>query len=274
MRFCTKSQLDRRAARRAVGGAFAGIWLKAATPEYDLVGGGITILDSRRRDAEGEEKITFTSGHITFRQSLLARAEDAEALDSYDKLTSEVRVGALPGTTGEARLLQITGLADDQGVLAAGARIDTPQGSLVADGSADFLITAAMASPNLIDRLHLHPPVATMPQVIYLGSELGERELLEALENGQIDALARGEIGNQDAAHYTGEAFVVAALDDATENGGFTLSLETPELASCLDEKINWLTDSRQIAYADWLNDPTVFMARAETWNERQAQSD
>ena len=29
-----------RFSRRAAGGAFAGIWLKAATPEYDLIGGG------------------------------------------------------------------------------------------------------------------------------------------------------------------------------------------------------------------------------------------
>ena len=56
------------------------IWLKAAEPEYDIIGGGITILDARTRDATGNTVITFTSGHITFRQSLLVRAEDAERI--------------------------------------------------------------------------------------------------------------------------------------------------------------------------------------------------
>ena len=59
------------------------IWLKSATPEYDIIGGGITILDARRYDAEGEELVAFTSGHVTFRQSLMVRSEDAARLDSY-----------------------------------------------------------------------------------------------------------------------------------------------------------------------------------------------
>ena len=41
--------------------------------EYDIVGGGITILDSRTRDEMGNQVVTFTSGHIVFRQSLLVR---------------------------------------------------------------------------------------------------------------------------------------------------------------------------------------------------------
>ncbi|MCY4526407.1 MAG: transporter substrate-binding domain-containing protein, partial [Anaerolineaceae bacterium] len=110
------------------------IWLQPAGPDYDLVGGGITILDSRTRDARDEEVITFTSGHIAFRQSLLVQSKDAERLDSYDKLTSDVRVGALANTTGEFRLLELTGLVDAAGILAAGVRIDTPERTLVADG--------------------------------------------------------------------------------------------------------------------------------------------
>ena len=52
------------------------IWLLSAGAEYDVVGGGITILDSRTRDEMGNQVVTFTSGHIAFRQSLLVRAED------------------------------------------------------------------------------------------------------------------------------------------------------------------------------------------------------
>ena len=54
-----------------------------------------------------------------------------------------------------------------------------------------------------------------MPHVIYLGEEIGEAELLEALQNGQIDAIACGEVGNRDAS--------------LASNG---------ELAACLNEKI------------------------------------
>ena len=244
-----------------------GIWLKSAEPEYDIIGGGITILDSRTRDATGTPRVVFTSGHIKFRQSLLIRTEDAERLATHAALTSTVRVGALSGTTGEARLLELTGLADANGVLTAGTSIETPQGTVIADGTADYRITAADTSLNLVGRSHLLPPSENMPQVIYLGNELGESELLEALAAGSIDAVARGEIGNQGAAHASGTAFVVTALDEEVEYGGFTFRVEDAELAACIDEKINYLTDNRNIGYAEWLQDPAIFINRAEMWN-------
>ena len=250
------------------------IWLRSAGPQYDIVGGGITILDSRRRNAAGEELITFTSGHIIFRQSLMARAEDAERLDSYDKLNSDARIGSMAGTTGEARMLQLTGYADDDGVLIKGARFDTPKGSVIADGSEDYFITAAGESASLARRKRLHPPADTLPQVIYLGEETGEIELLEALAAGEVDALARGEVGNRRAIQVHGYDFVVTALDDQIEIGGFSLALEDEDLAACLDEKINWLTDDRRIGYGEWVEDPSVFMRRAQMWNERRAQED
>ena len=122
--------------RRGIA-AWDGIWLLPAGPRYDIVGGGITILDSRTRDASGETAIVFTSGHIAFRQSLLVRAEDAERLSLHSDLTGAHRVGVLAGTTGEARLLQLTDIADAAGVLAAGTRVNTPDGTVVADGDAD-----------------------------------------------------------------------------------------------------------------------------------------
>ncbi len=244
-----------------------GIWLRSAGPQYDIIGGGITILDSRTRDATGRPVVAFTSGHIAFRQSLLVRAADAERLATHDDLTSDVRVGALAGTTGEFRLLELTGLVDANGVLAVGTRIETPQGTVVADGSAAYVITAAGESPNLAGRRHLQPPMEAMPQVVYLGDVAGETELLAALGAGTIDALARGEIGNRDAAHVAGGVFVVTALDDAVEFGGFTLAVSDAALAACLDEKINWLTDNRRIGYGEWVADPSVFLKRAELWN-------
>lgn len=245
------------------------IWLKSADPEYDIVGGGITILDSRTKDATGRKVITFTLGHIEFRQSLLVRAEDAERLATYADLTDDVRVGVLSATTGEARLLELTGLVDADGVLAEGARVTTPQGAVVADGTAAYTITAAAVTPNLAGRNHIYPPMQNMPQVIYLGEEAGESELLDALAAGTIDALARGAIGNLDAVHAFNNRFAVTALDEEVEIGGFTLAIEDAALAACIDDKINFLTDERNIGYAEWVADPLVFMRRAEMWNNQ-----
>ena len=239
------------------------IWLRSADPEYDIVGGGITILDSRTRNASGEEVVSFTSGHVTFRQSLLVRAEDAGRIASHADLTSDMRVGVLADTTGERRLLELTGLVDADGVFVAGTRIEAGAGTLTTDGSADYTIEFAAESPDLEGRRHLYPPLEDMPQVVYLGGETGESELLEALRGGDIDALARGEVGNLEAASASNGAFAVAALDEAVELGGFTVAVEDSELRSCLDEKINYLTDDRRIGYAEWATDPQVFMRRA-----------
>ncbi len=243
------------------------IWLLPILPQYDIAGGGITILDTRTRDAAGHQVVTFTSGHIAFRQSLLVRTEDVVRLNGYDTLTADVRVGVLANTTGEARLLQLTGLADTNGVLVAGISIDTPQGPVVTDGSADYFITSAQVTPELEGRLHLWPPGDTMPQIIYLGYATGEQEILDALRTGRIDAVARGEIGNQDAVSVSDQALAISVLDEAVEYGGFTLAVEDTELAACLNTRIDWLTDKRRIGYGDWRTDKTVFLRRAQIWN-------
>ena len=253
-------------ARRGIA-AWDDIWLQSAGSEYDLVGGGITILDSRTRNAADEHVVTFTSGHIVFRQSLLVRAEDAERFASHSDLTSEDRVGVLRLTTGEFRLLELTGFVDAQGTLAAGTRIETTSGEILADGTAAYTITAAGTSSNLARRLRLEPPNSDMPQVVYLGQETGEVELLEALGNGTIDAIARGEISSRDASVASDGEFVVAALDAAIELGGFTLAVADADLAACIDEKINYLTDGQRIGYGEWRTNPAVFMERAQQWN-------
>lgn len=244
------------------------IWQRPARGEFDIVGGGITILDSRTRNAAGERTIAFTSGHVAFRQSLLVRAADAKRLAAHDDLTRDVRVGALAGTTGEHRLLDLTGLIDADGVLVAGVRIDTPRGIVVADGSENYFIRAAGASPSLADRRRLDPPSDSMPQVIYLGSETGEAELLAALRAGRIDAVARGEIGNREAASDGGLA--VTALDAKAERGGFALAVKDAALVACLDRHVDWLTEGGRIGFAEWHKDGSVFMQRAEEWNRNR----
>jgi len=255
--------------RKAIG-EWPCIWLKAAEPEYDIVGGGITILNSRMQDATGTPVIAFAAGHIKFRQSLLVRKEDTQRLSNYTDLTHDVRVGVLANTTGEARLLEITGFVDANGILALGTRIKTAHGTFVSDGTTSYRITTADVSPNLVGRTHLYPPEKKMPQVIYLGSEVGESELLEALADGRIDAIARGEIGNRDATAASDGEFVVTTLDEQVEYGGFTVAFTDVELLAYLNWWIDYLTDSGNIGYAEWSQDRNVFMARALMWYDEE----
>ena len=251
--------------RRPIG-EWDGIWLRPATPEFDIVGGGITILESRTRDRDGRKAVVFTSGHIAFRQSLLVRAHDAGTLTTHADLGRDVKVGVLAGTTGEARLLQLTGLSDGNGVLVKGARVETPNGTVTADGTTNHVIASAGASPKFRGRRLLRPPADGMPTVVYLGDERGEGELLEALRDGGIDAVARGEIGNRDAARASGGLFAVTALDPKAEHGGFALALRDADLAACLNDRIGWLTDGRRIGYSEWRANPKVFLERAALW--------
>lgn len=250
--------------RHGIGGPFRGIWLKAARPEFDMVGGGITIRESRTRDATGAKVVVFTSGHISFVQTLLVRAGDRERLNGYDRLTDTYRVGAVPETTGEERLLQLTGIADRNGILAAGTRVAVADGAVVvADGGRSHLITAAGASDLLEGRQSIIPADSTMPRVIYYARE---GKLLEALKGGLVDAVARGNIGNSDASVASGGALVIAARDPdpaKRERGGFALGAGDAALAACLDKKIDLLTANGRIDYADWKANPSVFMQRA-----------
>ena len=248
-------QFSRRAVAR-----WPGIWLRAAEPEFDIVGGGITILDSRTRSAAGDTVVTFTSGHITFRQSLLVRAADVERFSSYDRLDATVRIGALAGTTGEHRLLVLTGLVQPDGRLAKGVHVETPRGLLVADGSDDWMITASQSSPALTGRTKLYNPSENKPEIIYRTDEL---QLLAMVSDGTVDAVARGEIGNRDASYDSGGRLAISVLDSAKELGGFALDHDNTVLAACLSEKLDWLTDRRRIGYSEWRTDPQVFMKRA-----------
>ena len=243
-----------------------GIWLLPATPEFDLVGGGITILEERTRDASGAPAVAFTSGHIVFRHSLLVRGADAVTLREYSDLTSEARVGVAAETTGESRFLRIVGLIDDGGVLLAGTSVTTPEGIVVADGGEAYRIAASGASANLAGRSHLEPPSPGYPQVVFFGAESPRSGQLLALATRGVDALAGDEIENRVAEAASGGFFVVTALDTEVELGGFALDQGEEVLLACLDDKLDYLTDERDIGYAEWLDNPSVFLERAEAW--------
>ena len=197
------------------------------------------------------------------------RTEDVEQLASLDDLTQGVLVAVVAGTTGESRLLELTGLTNADGVLVAGTRVETPQGAVVADGSADYVITAAGESPNLDGRTRLRPPAESMPQVVYLGDEAGDVES----SRHSMPARWMRSLGEKSAISMRpappGGSFAITALDTEVEHGAFTLALKDEELASCIDERLRWLTDDLRIVYPQWRDDPSVFMRRAEMWNDR-----
>lgn len=91
------------------------------------MGAGITVLDTRTRDASDKWVIVFTAGHIRFRRSVLVRAEDAKRQSRYEDLGGTLRICVIAGTTNETRLLTLTGLVDAQGLLAARVRVDIRQ---------------------------------------------------------------------------------------------------------------------------------------------------
>lgn len=247
---------------------FGGIWLLAATPEYDIIGGGITIRDDRTRGVGERTVIAFTAGHVAFRQSLLVRSEDAARISTHADLTQDDGVSVHPGTTGELRLLELTGIIDARGVLVAGARIETPMGVVIADGTGRYTIGAGATgtSPELADRSRIIPPVP-LPQVIYHAEE---SEQLRALRDREVTAVARGEIGNTDASVKSGGTLVVTALDPKVERGGFALNVQEPALLTCLNTHIGRLTDAGRIGYAEWAANPDVFLDRAATLNAEQ----
>ncbi len=242
-----------------------GIWLMAASDSFDMIGGGITALDSRTRDADGATVIAFTEPHIEFRQSLLVRSADAERIRSHGDLHATDRVGVLAGTTGEARLLQLLDITDD-GRLAPGTRVHTPAGVVLVDDDRRHSITASGASADLADRTRLEPADPNLPDVVYLGQLAGEQELPDALSRGDVDAIARGTIGNAAAALDSDGEFAVTALDQAVEQGGFAIDAANAELRSAINTAVAWLTDNGRIGITDWLADNTVFATRARQW--------
>lgn len=250
---------------KGIGNPFSGIWLKSAQDEFDMVGGGITALTQRTFDESGSEAIRFGAGHVGFRQSLLVSISSAIA--RHDDLTSDHRVGVLRGTTGEARLLVLTGITNADGVVQAGTQITLEDGSTVVAGAAgtaeELRISAAASSESVAMRVRLIPATANEPQVVYLASE---DALLGAVVDGSIDAVARGEIGNSIAASEMTGLKVTAIDSSATERGAFSYPA-TPagdDLRQVVNAVVNCLTDGGRIGILEWLqSDGSVFQDRA-----------
>ncbi len=248
-----------------IGNPFSGIWLKSAQEAYDMVGGGITALPERTLDADGRQVIRFGAGHIDFRQSLLVRMESA--IERHGDLTSEHRVGAFRGTTGEKRLLELTGIIDAGGFVRAGTRILLADGEVVTAGAADsesgLRIAAGAGSAAIAARVRLTPPGDDQPEVLYFETERGQ---IDALLEGAVDAVARGELGNLIAARDM-PGLRVTAIDAAgNEQGAFSYP-DTPAgsaLRATMNAAIACLTANGAIGFSQWLDSGgAVFAERA-----------
>ncbi len=248
-----------------IGNPFAGIWLKAADTGYDLVGGGVAPLDRRTRDGAGRQVIRFGVGHLEFRQSLLVRT--GSAIERHGDLTAGHTVGVLRGTTGESRLLALTGITDAQGVIGAGARIELADGAEVTIGATGggraFRIAGAGQPDAIAGRVRLRPAGGDRPEVIYFNSEA---EQVEAVLAGVVDAIARGEVGNLMAARERSGLRVTAFDDTGREPVAFSYPA-TPDgdaLRGAVDGVIRCLTDDGAGSFAEWLaSDGTLFAQRA-----------
>ena len=253
-----------------IGSPFGGIWLKSASGRFDMVGGGITALEGRRFDPDDPETplITFGTGHVRFLQSLLVRADSP--VTSHDDLDSSTSVGVLRDTTGESRLLRLTGITDGEGYVRAGTVItlgdDSEEGSEVTAGAGTHRITSSGSTKGIRSRVRLRAPGDDVPLVLYFSSEA---EQVAAVKDGRVDAAARGEIGNLIAARAAGGLLRVTAVDaENPETGAFSYP-NTPEgdsLRLAMDILVNCLTDGGEIGFARWHENPGVFLERARRY--------
>ncbi len=257
--------------------AWDGIWLLPTAEGIDMACGGITIAADRTRGPDGQA-VRFTDGHIEFRQSLLVRAGDADRLSSYSALDGSDRVGVQTATTGESRLLQLIGVADQDGRLADGTRvvIDAADGSgaepvVEATAGNDLWISPGGSSDELASRLRLIPADPAKPKVVNL-DRLPEADLrtedssetqLEALRNGTVDAIAQGIVETAATAAAYGDEFVVSVVDRHIETGGCTVAADDTDLADRINLALGYLTDDGSIGFEDWASNPNVFAQRA-----------
>jgi ABC-type amino acid transport substrate-binding protein len=85
-----------------------------------------------------------------------------------------------------------------------------------------------------------------------------EAELLPALRNGSIDAIARGEIGNR-YQQSLDPGLVTIALRDFGEGFAVAVDLHNKPLLPALNEAIGCLTEHGKVDVARWLREPDVF---------------
>lgn len=245
------------------------IWMAPVLYDgIDIGIGGITIEAGRTMDTEGDQVTTFTHPSVKFKQSLLTLAEYQGSLVTHQDLNCTDIVGAVPGTTGEYRFLVQAGIINnlEEGLIREGVSVVIQnRGYKTSNGE------LSIYDPSLKNRIYLIPGQCTVPLVRYF---VGEDEMIPALLEKHITAIARGVIGNTLVAdHYPTELFVTAiySLEGVSEgesclneNAGFSIRLEDADLLKQLNFYIDFLTDNGKIGYEQWRANPKVFEERAK----------
>lgn len=90
-----------------------------------------------------------------------------------------------------------------------------------------------------------------------------ESELLPALKEGKIYAIARGEVGNDYQASLNPD-FTVIAKKDVGETFSFVVNPARPELLKELNSAIETLTQHGQIGFSSWLKNHNIFDERVD----------
>ena len=85
-----------------------------------------------------------------------------------------------------------------------------------------------------------------------------EAELLPALQSGEIDAIARGEIGNR---YQQAQDPSLLTIDSRDFGEGFAMSVDpaNAQLLTALTDGLESVTKGGSIGYKEWVSNPGVF---------------
>jgi hypothetical protein len=256
------------------------IWLKPSTdPIIDIAIGGITFEERRTVNADNVPVVATTRSDLIFKQSLLMKEEDANRVKSHADLSCGYVIGAVRGTTGEYRFLAQSDILTnlETGLIMKGITVvlDNKK-QITSDGS------LSIYNPLLARRTMLVPPNCLLPIVKYF---VAEDTMIPALEEGYIDGIARGYIGNHLVAERSNGKFIVTAVYSLecpkqesitckrSENAVMYTKIDAKELLAKLNRYIEYLTDNGAIGYEEWKKDPEVFLKRAKQYKPESAKS-
>ncbi len=107
---------------------------------------------------------------------------------------------------------------------------------------------------------HFRASKSGLPLYVFVQYE-SEAKLLPALKHQKIDAIARGEIGN-DYQAMKNKDLVTIAKENFNEGFSFALDKSNRTLGVQVNDAIKKLTDNGRISYSQWMNDHRVFLKR------------
>lgn len=107
---------------------------------------------------------------------------------------------------------------------------------------------------------HLRAQENNLPRHVFV-QYASESELLPALMKGQIDAIARGEIGNTYQESINKELTTIAQKSFG-EHFAFAIDRSNKELVNNLNQAIQKITNNGKITYLEWDKKHTIFLDR------------